>query len=426
VNKKLLPLILIAPLILTLFLGFPQESNQISSIGINFDDTYTGTMNVTCYSSPDSTFDILTSHMEAAQEEIDIMIYAISHYDLVKLLNDTMDRDPTIKINIIACEQHATGGETSYTNDALWQLSGKANDTGADVNLYWSSTTFDFTHAKFVIIDNETLLVQSANFAKTGVPEKTSYGNREWGIAINDPDVVNHFLDVFYLDLLIAEPTHGQDTSAIWSSSSSSGSYPQNFPAQQFNEYMKITPVFSPDNSLSSIVELINLANETLEIQQAYIYYEWNSTVPESPIVEAIVNAHNRGVDVRIIVEEPSSTKANDTVNYLTQQGISVAISNSTYFQYCHNKGAIVDSKLVLISSINWGDNSVLNNREAAVIVENENVAEFYLEIFNYDWSVAEQMDPASDIPIEYLIIGGVIGAILVAIIGIFTKKSKK
>ena len=48
----------------------------------------------------------------------------------------------------------------------------------------------------------------------------------------------------------------------------------------------------------------------------------------------------------------------------------------------------IVDNKSVLISSINWNENSVRRNREAGIIIENENVAEYYAEVFFYDWNL--------------------------------------
>ncbi|WEU39731.1 MAG: phospholipase D-like domain-containing protein [Candidatus Odinarchaeum yellowstonii] len=386
---------------------------------------HTGLMNVTCYSSPDSSYQVLTRYLNSAKQEIDVMIYAISHYNLIKILNDTMDRDPAIKINIIASDQHASASETTNTRSALWQLSRKANETSANLHLYWSnSSKYDYTHAKFVIIDNKTVLVQSANWAKTGVPRLTSYGNREWGVVITDQNVVNEFIDVFYSDLIISEPTYGTFYSSF-SPSASSGSYTVNFPAETFNAYMKITPVFSPENSLDAILQLINSATRTLEIQQAYINLYWGDGETINPLVEAVVNAAKRGVSVRIIVEEPTTSSKNDSVNYFLNNSIPVAFSNKTLFEFCHNKGVIVDGVKVLISSINWSYESLTQNREAGVIIESEEVAQFYLEIFNYDWSVAEQLLSSSNIPIEYIGIGSII-VVVIAVIAVFLKKPRK
>jgi hypothetical protein len=50
-----------------------------------------------------------------------------------------------------------------------------------------------------------------------------------------------------------------------------------------------------------------------------------------------------------------------------------------------------VDGKKTLVSSINWATGSVIYNREAGVIIENREVAQFFTEIFYYDWNLSVQ-----------------------------------
>jgi phosphatidylserine/phosphatidylglycerophosphate/cardiolipin synthase-like enzyme len=52
-----------------------------------------------------------------------------------------------------------------------------------------------------------------------------------------------------------------------------------------------------------------------------------------------------------------------------------------------HNKGVIVDSQYVLVSSINWNSNSPNFNREAGVIVDHPGVARYFLDVFEDDWN---------------------------------------
>ena len=52
-----------------------------------------------------------------------------------------------------------------------------------------------------------------------------------------------------------------------------------------------------------------------------------------------------------------------------------------------HNKGMIVDQKFTLISSINWGSGGGALNREIGIIIESEDIAEYYREIFWDDWN---------------------------------------
>jgi phosphatidylserine/phosphatidylglycerophosphate/cardiolipin synthase-like enzyme len=54
-----------------------------------------------------------------------------------------------------------------------------------------------------------------------------------------------------------------------------------------------------------------------------------------------------------------------------------------------HNKGVIVDNKSVLISSVNWNENSVTRNREVGIIIENDDVANYYSNVFLYDWNLS-------------------------------------
>jgi cardiolipin synthase A/B len=61
-----------------------------------------------------------------------------------------------------------------------------------------------------------------------------------------------------------------------------------------------------------------------------------------------------------------------------------------------HNKGVIVDGKRVLVSSINWNENSPSYNREAGLIIDHTGAAGYFTGVFDCDWdSSARGNDPA-------------------------------
>jgi cardiolipin synthase len=63
-----------------------------------------------------------------------------------------------------------------------------------------------------------------------------------------------------------------------------------------------------------------------------------------------------------------------------------------------HNKGVIVDGDAVLISSINWNEQSPSFNREAGVIIDHPGVGEYYRAVFEDDWNAsAEEPGDGSD-----------------------------
>jgi len=63
-------------------------------------------------------------------------------------------------------------------------------------------------------------------------------------------------------------------------------------------------------------------------------------------------------------------------------------------FVHCHNKLIIVDKKTVLISSQNWSRTAVATNREAGVLMEYPDIARYYADIFESDWSTALKKIP--------------------------------
>jgi phosphatidylserine/phosphatidylglycerophosphate/cardiolipin synthase-like enzyme len=357
---------------------------------------HSGNMEVTCYTSPDSSYGITIDALESADEEIDICIYAISNTFLLNALVDKMNEDPSITINVIVSYRHASGFETSFTRGALYYLSQAADDAGAtNVNLFESSNTYDFTHAKYIIIDQEVVLVQSANWAKTGVPKDPSYGNREWGVMIKNNDVVNYFLQVFNNDMGIATPYfEDADHEKSFSENVSSGSYSKSFSSQKFTGSMTIQTIVSPDNDVSAIKALLQSATNTIYVQQAYIKTEWKGSSDE--FLDELEDAVARGVTVKVIIDKQPSGAA-DSADHMESKGIEIAYSSSV-FEYCHNKGVIVDNSIVLISSINWSYEAANENREAGVIISDTNVAGFFVDVFAYDWQNADIISGDSSI----------------------------
>ncbi|MFX0097630.1 MAG: phosphatidylserine/phosphatidylglycerophosphate/cardiolipin synthase family protein [Candidatus Hodarchaeota archaeon] len=409
--------------------GFSAEPAFASEITSFPSTKYTGYSNITAYTSPDSSFDLTIQYLQSAEFEIDIEIYSISNGFLLEEIIDALGRNSSMVVRVIVSSTHASYFEHNWTGGALYNLSHYNSSSGyPGVELYESSNTFTFTHSKFIIIDREVVLVQSANWAKTGIPPDPSYGNREWGVVVKNQDVVDYFLDVFTNDVLIATPyTPDPYHLKTFSASISTGSYPDSptpFSNQTFTGSMSIQPVLSPDNSNETIVQLLRSANNTLDVQQMYIKRYWDSGTDY--FLEELVAAAARGVTVRVILDGDSSGMT-EVAYYLTNNSVAVSFDNNTYFEWTHNKGVIVDGKVVLISSINWSHESVNENREAGVIIYSQSVASYFAQVFQWDWNVAEYLGGGTggglDIPLEYLAIGGVVGVIIIAVIAFFTKK---
>ncbi len=174
--------------------------------------------------------------------------------------------------------------------------------------------------------------------------------------------------------------------------------YTPSFDTFNVKEQMTLTPIFTPDNALDAYAAWIKKANSTIEIQNQYIT-QFDDSVSwaedPSPLVRELVNAKNRGVTIRVQVREDSDS--DDVTSYFLSVGIDVRwMGNSGtagpngYLSSTHNKLLIIDHKVTLLSSINFGENAFTNNREAGIIIQSSTVSNYYLDVFNLDWDYGE------------------------------------
>jgi phosphatidylserine/phosphatidylglycerophosphate/cardiolipin synthase-like enzyme len=52
----------------------------------------------------------------------------------------------------------------------------------------------------------------------------------------------------------------------------------------------------------------------------------------------------------------------------------------------CHTKGIIIDSRTVLLGSHNFTNQGVLVNRDASLLIRNDDIAKYYERVFLHDW----------------------------------------
>ena len=67
-------------------------------------------------------------------------------------------------------------------------------------------------------------------------------------------------------------------------------------------------------------------------------------------------------------------------------QAVGIELSAVRIQTGVHNKGVVVDSSVVMLSSQNWSGDGVLHNRDAGLVVYDEEAAKYYEEIFIHDW----------------------------------------
>ncbi|MFW9838457.1 MAG: phospholipase D-like domain-containing protein [Candidatus Thorarchaeota archaeon] len=345
--------------------------------------TFNRNMNVTTFVSPDGSHDTLWHFLNNAQDSIYVEIFGVNNPYILDLIHELHTTKPSLEMKfLLGWNSIGYYSPNDYVANNLTLL-------GYPVK-WTNDSEFTYAHQKFVIIDNKTTIVHSGNWAKTSFPEDGMKANREWSIAMTDIVVTDYYRDVFDYDwsngIDYDAGIHG--TGSPLSYSETSSTYARPFATSgEFSGPMNVTPIFSPDTSLQGILYCINAAQATLDIQIPY-FTNWNETGSVEQILDAIVAAKNRGVTVRVISEQDYDFE--EVAGLFHEHNIPIVWQDTRWFTANHNKGIIVDGRIVLISSINYSDNSIENNREAGVIIENEDVAQWYLDVFDFDWSIAD------------------------------------
>ncbi|MBD3405277.1 MAG: hypothetical protein GF411_03960 [Candidatus Lokiarchaeota archaeon] len=345
--------------------------------------SYEKVMNVTTFVSPDGSKDALWWFLNAAEESIYVEIYGVNNPYILDLIHDLHDTKPSLDMKfLLGWNSLGYYSENDYVANNLTLL-------GYEVK-WTNDTDFTYAHQKFVVIDNETTLVHSGNWAKTSFPDFKYKANREWSIALNDSDVTSYYRSVFDYDWMRGidynATEHGTGSALTYPTTTSTYDHPF-AEAGNFYELVNVTPVFSPDTSLQAILYCINSAKYTLDIQIPY-FTSIGDAGEVDQVVDAILDARARGVTVRVISEEEKDYL--EIAELFYNHSIPVVWHDTRWFTAEHNKGIIVDGHMVLLSSINFSDGSISENREAGVIIDNYNITQWYLEIFDFDWELGD------------------------------------
>lgn len=154
----------------------------------------------------------------------------------------------------------------------------------------------------------------------------------------------------------------------------------------------EVYPVVN-DNYLAAALDLINSATA-----QIYIcHFSWNPDSTTNKIKNAIYNAINRGVTVKVLLEDSLKQNSN-IINELTGLHIPVKRDAKTEWprHFLHTKLIIADSRRVLLGSTNLSYKAINENNETNLIINSGIIAEYYRQFVDMMW---DHPEATADIP---------------------------
>ncbi len=130
------------------------------------------------------------------------------------------------------------------------------------------------------------------------------------------------------------------------------------------------------------IISYIRSSEKTVDVEMYLFNYR--------PLADELIEAANRGVKVRVILEPRlSGDNPNlEMMEYLRSNGID-ARWGSLEYKLTHTKAMILDGKRVLLGSTNWSYSALKKNREYSILIDDKEIAEEFLKNFENDWDKA-------------------------------------
>ena len=300
---------------------------------------------------------ILVEKINNAQKSIDFAFYGLSNQD--EILNALINAQKRgVKIRGIVDKNIDNKNDYSGTEYAIQKLGinivktdykteieklNKINNKEIEFN-------YDFfkghiMHNKFCIIDNEIVWTGTVNISSTG----TGGFNENNACLIHSKEVAKLFKREFE-QMYVKELFH-ENKQPIYSKKGI------NLGDKNIQIY------FSPNKYVINTVIL-----PEIEKAQEYIYLSM-FLITNNKIVQSLIDAHNRGVEIKLIIDAHHALQAYSKHEQLRQAGIKVKVEN--WAGKMHAKTVIIDDKTIISGSANWTYSAFKYNDENLLVFKN-------------------------------------------------------
>lgn len=273
----------------------------------------------TLVTEPDQGLTSIYNLIASAKKSIDMTMYELTDITATDALAKAAAAG--VKVRVILDQS----GSEKKTNTPAYNYLEK-NKCG----VHWANPAYAMTHQKTITIDAETSAIMTLNLTPNDYAT-----TRDFAVITNNAADVAAIETTFNADFTNARITPPAGENLVW----------------------------SPTNSLSSLLALINGATKSLLISQ--------EEFDEAEIESALEAALKRGVAVTL-VQENIENKYNTTLAALKSAGAKITVYTSSTGYYIHAKTVLADfgaaQARLFVGSENFTVSSLEDNRELGLV----------------------------------------------------------
>jgi len=273
-----------------------------------------------------------------ARSSIDVVMYEFQDKVIADALITAEKRGVTVRVIL---DQGYFGKEEKMNEPSYAYLA------SSGVPVHWAPNYFALTHQKTLIVDGQEALIMTFNLT----PQYYATG-RDFGVVDTDANDVGAIEDTFTADWNSQKiiPDNGDDL--VWS------------------------PNSAPDTLM-----IINSARKELDI--------YNEEMADSRVVDALILAEQRGVDVKVVMTYATAWKP--AFAELKSAGVQLHLFHGEKGVYIHAKMILADDSTAFLGSENFSHTSLDQNRELGIFLSDPSIISSLVSTFSTDWQNAKE-----------------------------------
>jgi len=287
----------------------------------------------------------LLKALRRARRSLEIKVFLFSEARLVDALIEAHKRGVKIRVMLNPARR---SGESD--NDVTYHI---LADAGIDVRA--THPDFQITHEKSMIIDEQVAYIKSLNWA----PRNFAL-TRDYAVLTTHPEEVAEVLACFNVDCDRTSFEGNTDARLVW----------------------------CPGNGRERIVRFIDRAEHSLFLQ--------NERYQDMTVIEHLVRAGRRGVNVRLMSLPPHSLKGGklpEGVNGLrVMEDVRIKIRKLKGL-HLHAKMMFADGERAIVGSMNFAPGSFDERRELGIEVSDKRIIKRLGQVFARDGRNSHRMD---------------------------------
>jgi cardiolipin synthase len=294
---------------------------------------------------PDDTAKAIIEPINAAKHALNIRMFLFTDPMLLDAVIAAKHRGVNVRVMLNPARRDGKSDNEKASKTLI----------GAGIKVRDSSPEFALTHQKSMVIDNAVGFIESLNWETRDLTE-----TRDYAVVTTDKLEVAEMVKCFDADWTHKSFQPHQDSRLIW----------------------------CPNDGRERIAAFIDGAKKTLWLQ--------NERYQDTVIIERLVRAVNRGVNVHIMARPAHKLKKNKLVEAIgglrIMHDVGAKVHTLKHLKL-HGKMLLADETRAIVGSINLTPGSFDARRELAIETDAKHLVKRLVKVSHHDWEHSRKLD---------------------------------